>query len=77
MGIYQRQTITTPTAPITILDAAHIESEFDTAGGRWVTYCDGHHFLMNHETLQLAHDWAHDPAVWCYGCRIQIAASSE
>lgn len=45
------------------------EAGLDPAGGRWVTVCEAHGFLVNHERLDLSRDFAHEPETWCDRCR--------
>lgn len=52
---------------VTLYDTNHQENIFDPAGGRWVTVCEDHGAICNHQTLQLALD--HMPYVqWCEEC---------
>jgi hypothetical protein len=37
-----------------IYDAQHPDSVFDPTGGRWVTYCENHETLCNHQSFYLA-----------------------
>lgn len=41
----------------------------DPDGGRWVTVCDAHSNLVNHDTRRLARDHATYPEGWCEECR--------
>jgi hypothetical protein len=53
---------------VTIYDTNHPRNVFDPAGGRWVTVCEDHGSICNHETLALAK--AHAPyAEWCEPCQ--------
>lgn len=45
------------------------EAGLDPRGGRWVTVCEAHGFLVNHERLDLSRDFAHEPETWCDRCR--------
>jgi hypothetical protein len=45
------------------------EAGLDPAGGRWVTVCEAHGFLVNHERLALARDFACEPEAWCDRCQ--------
>jgi hypothetical protein len=44
------------------------QAGLDTSGGLWVTVCESHAQLINHETLRLALDHAADPMGWCSIC---------
>lgn len=45
------------------------EAHLDPAGGRWVTVCEDHGYVCNHETLALARWHASEPITWCAGCQ--------
>lgn len=54
---------------VTIIDARKRPDLFDEAeGGRWVTLCKPHGFLLQHETKSRAKTWAHFPEEWCDYC---------
>jgi hypothetical protein len=44
------------------------EAGFDPAGGPWVTYCEDHGRLVNHQTRRLAERFMADPLCWCEIC---------
>lgn len=50
------------------------EAHLDEGGGAWVTVCEQHGAVCNHETLRLARDHAADPSGWCEDCRCPTAA---
>jgi hypothetical protein len=41
----------------------------DDAGGRWITVCEEHGELMNHETLATARRFLPHSLNWCQSCR--------
>lgn len=45
------------------------QAAIDPSGGRWVTVCETHSTLCNHDTLALARLHRSDPAGWCEDCR--------
>lgn len=46
------------------------EAGFDPAGGEWVTVCENHGAICNHETLAMAR--AHAPyGEWCEPCMLE------
>jgi hypothetical protein len=51
-----------------LIDSAHPDSVFDSAGGRWVTYCESHGRICNHATFALAREFLPWPANWCEVC---------
>lgn len=53
---------------VSIYDARHPDSVFDRDGGRWVTFCEDHGRLVNHDTLRLARSHAADSTGWCGVC---------
>lgn len=54
---------------VTIYDTNAPENAFDPDGGRWVTFCEDHHSLVNHVTLADAQYYAAHPLAWCEECR--------
>lgn len=69
MGRYvrQRRRSQHTGATVTLYDTQAPENIFDPAGGRWVTVCEDHGAICNHETLALAR--AHAPhCEWCEPC---------
>ena len=46
------------------------EAHLCEAGGNWVTVCEEHGSVCNHETLALAKEHATDPTMWCETCQL-------
>ena len=44
------------------------EAHLDPEGGPYVTVCEQHGNLVNHDTYALARDWMTDPTGWCPDC---------
>ena len=44
------------------------QADLDTQGGPWVTVCEPHSQLVNHDTLKLAMWHLADPTGWCEVC---------
>lgn len=57
---------------VTLFDTAAPENVFDSNGGRWVTVCETHHTLCNHEKLRLAQSFAATPEQWCEDCQREL-----
>lgn len=55
-------------ATISLEDADHPDRMCDRDGGRWVTFCESHGYLVNHETLAAARSWMAFPD-WCPECQ--------
>jgi len=47
------------------------EAGLDTSGGRWVTVCEAHGSLVNHDRLDTARHFSHEPETWCDDCRLE------
>lgn len=45
------------------------EAGLDTSGGAWVTVCEDHGALVNHDTRATAISFAPYPSNWCEDCR--------
>ena len=45
------------------------EAGMDPNGGPWVTLCEEHGCLVNHEKLAFARAWATCPLSWCEECQ--------
>lgn len=44
------------------------QAGLDAAGGPWVTVCEQHGEMVNHDTLALARSHLADPRGWCWVC---------
>lgn len=53
------------------------DAGLDPDGGAWVTVCEEHHTIVNHDTRMLALSWAPRPDEWCDGCRDVVSADAE
>ena len=53
-------------ATITVYKAS--EASLDPEGGPYVTVCEQHGCLVNHESRRLARDWMTEPEAWCADC---------
>lgn len=54
----------------TLVGVYHAEQAgLDPDGGPWVTVCEDHGSVINHETLAQAKSHATDPEGWCEDCR--------
>jgi hypothetical protein len=56
---------------VTVYDTAHPDAYLDPDGGRWVTLCEDHGNLVNHDTLALARSHAVWPD-WCGDCQATL-----
>lgn len=45
------------------------QAGFCADGGGWVTFCENHSCLINHESLKLARQWVPHPEEWCGECQ--------
>ena len=41
-------------------------------GGEFITVCEDHGFVCNHESMRLARDHATDPTMWCESCQEDV-----
>jgi hypothetical protein len=75
-GYKQCQTAGSTGALIVLLDAKNggdwLADPED--GGRWVTYCDDHSYLLQHETIHQARSWMAWPQEWCEECQAAYEA---
>lgn len=46
------------------------EAGLDPDGGDWVTVCEDHGNLVNHQTRKMGSYQMADPAGWCYACQV-------
>lgn len=54
----------------TMVGIYHAEQAgMDPDGGAWVTICEEHSTLCNHDSLSLARSASSDPLGWCEDCR--------
>jgi len=73
-GLRQRRRCRATGTTVALYDAAAPGADFTPAdGGRWVTVCEDHSFLVQHPTLALARDHAAAPDGWCDECRDAVA----
>ncbi len=68
----ERRSRTTGTR-VTLYDTAAPENVFDPEGGRWVTYCEVHEMLSNHNNLADALWFLSRPFYWCEECDVPAA----
>lgn len=56
---------------VSLIDADHPEcTDFQSEeGGRWVTVCEDHGSIVQHETWKLARQFLGHPEEWCDACR--------
>jgi hypothetical protein len=54
---------------VSLFDADQPGCVFDRDGGRWVTHCDKHGGLVNHDTKQTALWYLAHPDEYCEPCR--------
>jgi len=49
------------------------QADLCTEGGPWVTMCEAHRNLVNHQTLREAMAAARHPEVWCPNCQGELS----
>jgi hypothetical protein len=55
-------------ATVVLFDGSHEYADPEAEGGRWVTLCDTHSYLVNHATRAIARSWLAEPWTWCDEC---------
>lgn len=56
-------------ATVVLLDGSHEYKDPEAEGGRWVSLCHTHSYLVNHRTRALARSWLAEPWTWCDECQ--------
>lgn len=54
---------------VSLFDTNNDDGQLDPDGGRWVTVCNDHGTVCNHETRKLAEWFLSYPDEWCDECR--------
>jgi hypothetical protein len=67
MGLIQRRKNRKTKTNIEVVDGK--DSEYCTEGGRWITLCVDHGFIMNYDTVTAAKKSASLPEDWCEECQ--------
>ena len=68
MKLVERRINRTTRATISLRDGQGEYANPKTEGGRWITLCETHGNLVNHETRALARSWMAEPQTWCEEC---------
>lgn len=53
------------------------QADFDGEGGPWVTVCEEHGTVCNHQTLTIAKNHQPRPSEWCHNCRKNTTMTTE